>query len=600
MILLTCLLLCFFSYSTAQDETQSTWLGGPGEEVPVESWSDTFESCENINWFNSEGTIHLDYAHNLPEHVIDASAGAPYSVVSVNMDSDTDMDLLVASWSDDLIVWYRNEGNGVDWTLIEITAQFDGANCARPCDVNNDGYMDVVATAFYDDSLFWFESDSSEYLWIPHPIDRIENPGEIEPVMVGESVHLLACESATGIIHNYVSTIEDGSVTWEHFQIPGEFPGISSIDVTDIDVDGDLDIVLAEYNGGRIICLECLNWFDEFEEHVIDSSIPHPMCIRLGNIDGDALELPDIAVCSYDNDAVYWYENTEFGSCWYKHLVTDDLWGASGVCICDISSDEDDWLNIAAAGQNDSEIRWYEYSGENEWSEYLIGELDGASALCGAEIDDVPGLEIVGAAGVGEAIKYWSPGFLTDEGELVSTILDAQLEQQWSNISWVADCPVDSTLSIQVRSSDDWEDMGIWSEELYEPQELYGILADTTRYFQYKVIMNSPDSVQTPVLHEITVSWNDVAIGETSSEEVTVQSLSITSPNPSHNSMEFSVAAIQQTSIRLLDISGRVVEEFTVPDSGTYTFKTEILVPGIYFLRTDMNDIQTHRIVIID
>ncbi|MCD4847056.1 MAG: T9SS type A sorting domain-containing protein [Candidatus Aegiribacteria sp.] len=155
-------------------------------------------------------------------------------------------------------------------------------------------------------------------------------------------------------------------------------------------------------------------------------------------------------------------------------------------------------------------------------------------------------------------------------------------------------------MTVLVRSSDDWENMGSWSEELYEPQELYGILADTTRYFQYRILMNSPDSVQTPVLHEITVSWNDVAIGETSPEEVTVQSLSIISPNPSHNSIEFSVNTFQETSIRLLDIAGRVVEEFTTPDSGTYLYNTKNLVPGIYFLQTDMKDIQTHRIVIID
>jgi len=600
MILTACMVICSLNCFGTFDETQFSWQGGPDEVGPVTSWSDFFTSSENMNWFNSETSIYLDYAENCPEYVIDASAGAPYSVVPVNMDSDTDIDLLVASWSDDIVAWYRNEGNGESWTLVEIAAQFDGANCARPCDVNNDGYMDVVASAFYADSLFWFECDSCEYLWIPHPIDRIENPGEIYPVMVGDSVHLLACESATGILHNFVSSMEGDSVVWEHYQIPGEYPGISSIDVMDIDLDGDLDIVLAEYNGARIIYLECLNVFDSFEEHVIDSLIFHPMCIRLGNIDGDAFELPDIAVCGYDNDVVYWYENSDHGTCWYKHTVTDSLWGASGVCICDISSNEDDWLNIVAAGRNISEVRWYEYTGEDEWKEYLIGELDGVSALCFAEIDTVPGLEIVGAAGVGEAIKYWSPGFFCDEGELVSTILDAQVQQQWSDISWTSECPVDSTLTIQVRSSDDWENMGSWSKELYEPQELYSILPYTTRYFQYRVIMNSPDSVQTPVLNSITVSWDDVAIGETSPEEAPEQSLVITSSNPSHNSIGFSVNAFQKTSIRLLDISGRVVEEFTTPDPGTYSFKTKNLVPGIYFLQSDMNDIQTHRIVIIN
>ncbi len=182
MVFVWCVLIIVLNSFGSFNEIQSTWQGGPGEEIPVSSWNDSFFSSENMSWFSTEGSLSLDYADNIPEHIIDATAGAPYSVVAVNMDSDTDTDLLVTSWSDDLVAWYRNNGNGDSWTLVEIAAEFDGANCAKPFDVNNDGYMDVIATAFYDDSLFWFESDSSEYLWIPHPIAEINGPGEIFPM----------------------------------------------------------------------------------------------------------------------------------------------------------------------------------------------------------------------------------------------------------------------------------------------------------------------------------------------------------------------------------------------------------------------------------
>ena len=596
MAIVGCILILVLNSSGLSNEIQSTWQGGAGEEIPVTSWDDSFLSSENINWFSTEGSLTLDYTENIPESLIDADAGAPYSVVAVNMDSDTDTDLLVASWSDDLVAWYRNNGNGDSWTLIEISSEFDGASCARAFDVNNDGYMDVVATAFYDDSLYWFESDSSEYLWIPHPIAEINGPGEVIPMRNNGQVQLLVTESYTGNLFIFKASVQPDTVYWSPYQIAGNYPGVSSIDVLDVDLDGDLDIVVAENNNSQITYLECITWYTEFEAHVIDSDIPHPMSIRLGNIDTD--DVPDIAVCSFDNSAVYWYRNLLTG--WEKHTVTDSLWGASGVTICDITQNEDGWHNIVAAGCYDGEVRWFEHTSVDEWNEYIMGELPGATAPCATELDAVPGLEIVGAAGVGDAIKFWSPGFYADEGELTSSILDGQVRRLWAGISWSAEIPVDSTLSIQVRGSDNWEDMGSWSEELYEPTELYEILTDTTRYFQYKVLMSSADSTETPVLNQITLSWDDVGIEETTEPAFPGHSLHLISPNPAMNSIEFSVISTDIASVKLLDLTGRVIEEFTIPDSGTYSFQTGELAPGLYFLQTDMKDIPAYRIVVIN
>ena len=311
-------------------------------------------------------------------------------------------------------------------------------------------------------------------------------------------------------------------------------------------------------------------------------------------------ETPAVVASSYDDESVYLYETWELGGDWSKITLTDSLWGAWGLCICDIDSTGDSWKNVVAAGCYSGEVRWYSRYGEENWKEYVLGDLDGATLLCASDIDGTPGLEVTAVAGIGEYIKYWSPGFHSSEGELTSAILDAGAPQIWNSISWSADVPVDSTLSVTVRTSDDWEDMGSWSQELYEPSGLSGVLTDPARYFQYRVIMESADSVQTPVMYDITVSRDDVAIGETSPEEFSEESLNITSSNPSHNSIIFSVSTFQETSIRLLDISGRVVEEFKTTEQETDTFITEYLTPGIYFLQTDNKDIDTQRIVIIN
>ena len=90
MVIVGCVLILVLNSSGLFNEIQSTWQGGPGEDIPVTSWGDSFLSSENINWFSSDGSLMVDYTENIPEHFIDADAGAPYSVVAVNMDSDTD------------------------------------------------------------------------------------------------------------------------------------------------------------------------------------------------------------------------------------------------------------------------------------------------------------------------------------------------------------------------------------------------------------------------------------------------------------------------------------------------------------------------------
>jgi len=578
------------------NETQSTWQGGSGEVNPVTAWNNTFYSSASVNWFSQTENLTLDYREDLPERVIDAFAGAPYSVVAVNMDSDTDMDLLVTSFNYDLVAWYMNNSPGNPWTCIEVAEEFSGANSAGAIDINNDGFIDIVATAFFDDSLYWFESDSSEYLWIPHPIAEVHGPGEVIPFLVSGQPRLLVSETETGSLYIFKCSVQPDTVFWNSYKIPGSFPGVESVDLADIDLDGDLDIVLAEYNNSRITVLECITWYTEFQTQTVDASIPHPCSVQFGNVDGD--NLPDIVACGFDDNAVYWYNNT--GSGWIKETVADSLWGASGAVICDITQNDDDWFNIVASGCYDGEVRWYEHGCEDQWFEYKLGDLPGATALCVADLDTIPGIEIAAAAGTGDAVKYWSPGCFSSSGSLTSAILDGEVGRYWVEIGWISELPAESTLAVQVRGSNDWENMGNWSEELYEPTALSVILPDTTRYFQYRVLMNSADSTQTPVLSEITLSWEDVAVEETGEVVLPEQSLRIISPNPAEGSICFSATGFQHSKIHLMDLSGRVVEEFAVSASGTCVFTTRKLVTGLYFLQTDSYNIDVHRVMVIN
>jgi hypothetical protein len=67
------------------------------------------------------------------------------------------MDVLSASFFDNKIAWYENDGNE-NFTSHKITTNADGANSVYAADVNSDGDMDVLSASFEDGKIAWYEN----------------------------------------------------------------------------------------------------------------------------------------------------------------------------------------------------------------------------------------------------------------------------------------------------------------------------------------------------------------------------------------------------------------------------------------------------------
>jgi len=77
------------------------------------------------------------------------------------MDTDGDLDLLSASFGDDKVAWYENDGSE-SFTEHVVTTAADGAYSAYPIDMDGDADIDVVAASNNDNSIAWYENDGSE------------------------------------------------------------------------------------------------------------------------------------------------------------------------------------------------------------------------------------------------------------------------------------------------------------------------------------------------------------------------------------------------------------------------------------------------------
>ncbi|MCH8252734.1 MAG: VCBS repeat-containing protein, partial [Planctomycetes bacterium] len=94
------------------------------------------------------------------EHVISTAADGAWSVFATDLDGDGDIDVLSASGLDDKIAWYENDG-GSPPTFTEhvISANADGAASVFATDLDGDGDTDVLSASFFDDKIAWYEND---------------------------------------------------------------------------------------------------------------------------------------------------------------------------------------------------------------------------------------------------------------------------------------------------------------------------------------------------------------------------------------------------------------------------------------------------------
>ena len=86
------------------------------------------------------------------EHVISTSADAAQSVYAIDVDGDGDMDVLSASYLDDKIAWYENDGRE-SFTEHSISTSASGTISVYATDVDGDGDMDVLSASRYDDKI---------------------------------------------------------------------------------------------------------------------------------------------------------------------------------------------------------------------------------------------------------------------------------------------------------------------------------------------------------------------------------------------------------------------------------------------------------------
>lgn len=93
-----------------------------------------------------------------PLRAINNNTDGSFEVYAKDLDSDGDMDVLIASFSSNTIFWHENLGNGNFGPELIVSSQVNNTTSVFADDFNNDGKMDVLASSYSLDEIIWFEN----------------------------------------------------------------------------------------------------------------------------------------------------------------------------------------------------------------------------------------------------------------------------------------------------------------------------------------------------------------------------------------------------------------------------------------------------------
>jgi hypothetical protein len=173
--------------------------------------------------------------------VISTNAAGARSVYATDVNGDGDTDVLSASFGGDEIAWYESDGGSPPgFTERVISTAADSAASVYATDVDGDGDTDVLSASRDDDKIAWYESDGG---------------------------------SPPGFTERVISTNADGAF---------------SVYATDVDGDGDTDVLSASQNDDKIAWYESDGGSDPtFTERVISTNAAGARSVYATDVNGD-------------------------------------------------------------------------------------------------------------------------------------------------------------------------------------------------------------------------------------------------------------------------------------------------------------------------
>ncbi|MCP4711420.1 MAG: hypothetical protein GY869_22600, partial [Planctomycetes bacterium] len=266
------------------------------------------------------------------------------SVDAADIDGDGDPDLISASYGDNTIAWHENTDDvRATWLQHEICTTADGAQSIHAADLDGDGDPDVLSASFENDKIAWYQNTNGQ--------GDFGSPQDIATADGAMSVFAIDLDGDNDLDVLSASQNDDKIAWYENTDGQGNFgppqvitttaDGAMSVYAADLDGDGDSDIISASFEDDKIAWYENTNGLGNFgAPQEISAMADGAMSVYATDVDGDG-DL-DVLSASQNDNKIAWYEKSGGTRCsWLEHEISIDAVGAKAVYAADMDNDGD-------------------------------------------------------------------------------------------------------------------------------------------------------------------------------------------------------------------------------------------------------------------
>ena len=220
---------------------------------------------------------------------------------------------------------------------------YSNAFISQAMDVNLDGWVDFVRIGFPGKEVQWFENPKKQAgHWPVHRIhDHLGNESAGFADVDGDGkLDLLGGNSANGQMTWFKAPVSKNDLTWKAYPIskeksPGSEPFSHGLGLGDINKDGRPDVIIRE------------GWWEAPRDPRQPDWTFHPAnlgepCSQMYAYDLDSDGDQDVVSASAHKLGIWWHEQrpqSEGGSQWQQHLISNQYTQTHGVAFTDINSD---------------------------------------------------------------------------------------------------------------------------------------------------------------------------------------------------------------------------------------------------------------------
>jgi len=321
---------------------------GGSEHTP---WS----TSVGLMWWRNDGGNPLQWT----KFVIDPGFLHVMSVDVNYIDNDNFPDIVASSWENGKISWWKNSGNPeMGWTCYDIITGWINPHDATCHDIDSDGDMDVIGAGSGNNRISVFKNQGGA---IPAWLEELVTSSfaGAKSVVVedldGDSLPDLV---AAGDVCDDIAWWKNhggNPIIWQKKFITANFTGAGGLDIADMNYDGQPDVLGSAWEGNEVsfwICNDIAT--NSWTKNMVTNQLDTVSGAIASDIDLDG-DMDIVAVAKIPGELVIFFnENGNFE----KETLYPSFYGGSALSVFDIDQDGDNDI-VAGAGVL-KELWWFE------------------------------------------------------------------------------------------------------------------------------------------------------------------------------------------------------------------------------------------------